>query len=50
MHTQRQLKLARRAARRRGLESSSSSVHRNGSGPTLTPQSSVDSDKTRESL
>ena len=50
MHTQRQLELARRAARRRGLESKTSSTQRGESGPTLTPQRSVDSNQSRGSL
>ena len=50
MHTQRQLELARRAARRRALESQVSSTQPNDTGPTLTPQSSVDSNQTRGSL
>lgn len=50
MHTQRQLELARRAARRRALESKASSAQRGDSGPTLTPQSSVDSNKNHASL
>lgn len=50
MHTQRQLEIARRAARRRALESKASSTQRGDSGPTLTPQSSVDSNQNDASL
>lgn len=50
MHTQRQLELARRAARRRGLESKTASTQRGDPGPTLTSQESVDSNQSRGSL